>query len=61
VLENGQSVLSPAQGLADAARAKKNLIARGFEDQWTVLSNSIPANSSSIQSRIDFLRPYKAS
>jgi hypothetical protein len=55
VLDSGQPVLSAAQGLADAARAKKDLIARGFEDQWTVLSNSIPGNSSSIQSRIDFL------
>jgi hypothetical protein len=55
VLDNGQPVLSAAQALAGAAQAKKDLLARGFEDQWTVLSGSIPGNSSSIQSRIDFL------
>lgn len=55
VLDNGQPVLSAAQALADAAQAKKDLIARGFADQWTAPSNSIPGNSSSIQSRIDFL------
>jgi hypothetical protein len=55
VLDNGQPVLSAAQALAGAAQAKKELIARGFEDQWTALTGSIPGNSSSIQSRIDFL------
>jgi hypothetical protein len=55
VLDNGQPVLGAAQALGGAAQAKKDLIARGFEDQWTTLSNSIPGNSSSIQSRIDFL------
>ena len=55
VLDNGQPVLGAAQALAGAAQAKKDLIARGFEDQWTTLSNLIPGNSSSIQSRIDFL------
>jgi hypothetical protein len=55
VLDNGQPVLSAAQALAGAAQAKKDLIARGFEDQWAALSGSIPGNASSIQSRIDFL------
>src|SRR5580692_2231868 len=55
VLDDGPPVLSYAQALAGAAEAKKNLIAQGFRDQWAALSNSIPGNSSSIQSRIDFL------
>jgi hypothetical protein len=55
VLDNGQPVLSAAQALAGAAQAKRDLIARGFEDQWAALSSAIPGNSSSIQSRIDFL------
>jgi hypothetical protein len=55
VLDNGRPVLSAAQALAGAAQAKKDLIARGFEDQWAALSGSIPGNASSIQSRIDFL------
>jgi hypothetical protein len=55
VLDNGHPVLSAAQALAGAAQAKKDLIARGFEDQWATLSGSIPGNASSIQSRIDFL------
>jgi hypothetical protein len=55
VLDDGQPALSEAQALAGAAQAKKDLIARGFEDQWTALSNAIPGNSGSIQSRIDFL------
>jgi hypothetical protein len=55
VVADGPPVLSEAQALAGAAQAKKELIARGFEDQWTTLANSIPGNSSSIQSRIDFL------
>jgi hypothetical protein len=55
VLDNGQPALSAAQALAGAAQAKKDLIARGFEDQWTALSNTIPGNSGSIESRVDFL------
>jgi hypothetical protein len=55
VLDKGQPVLTAAQALAGAAQAKKDLITRGFEDQWATLSGSIPGNASSIQSRIDFL------
>jgi hypothetical protein len=55
VLDSGQPVLTAAEGLVGAAQAKKDLIARGFEDQWSALSGSIPGNSNSIQSRIDFL------
>jgi hypothetical protein len=55
VLQDGPPVLSAAQGLEGAATAKKDLIARGFSDQWATLSSTLPGNASSIQSRIDFL------
>jgi hypothetical protein len=55
VVKDGPPVLSAAQGLESAATAKKELIARGFTDQWTALASSVPGNASSIQSRIDFL------
>jgi hypothetical protein len=55
VLEDGPPVLSAAQSLEGAAIAKKDLIAQGFNDQWATLSSTLPGNSSSIQSRIDFL------
>jgi hypothetical protein len=48
-------VLSAAQALEGAATAKKDLITRGFNDKWAAYQNSIPGNSSAIQSRIDFL------
>jgi hypothetical protein len=55
VLKDGQPVLAQAQGLESAATAKKDLIARGFKDQWAALANVVPGNAGAIQSRIDFL------
>jgi hypothetical protein len=55
VVKDGPPVLSEAQGLESAAAAKKDLIARGFKDQWSALANVVPGNASAIQSRIDFL------
>lgn len=55
VVKDGPPVLSEAQGLEGAATAKKELIARGFKDQWSALANSVPGNATAIQSRIDFL------
>jgi hypothetical protein len=55
VVKDGPPVLSAAQGLEGAATAKKELIARGFKDQWSALANIVPGNASAIQSRIDFL------
>ncbi len=55
VLQDGPPVLSQAQGLEGAATAKKDLITRGFNDQWSALANSVPGNAGAIQSRIDFL------
>jgi hypothetical protein len=55
VVKDGPPVLSEAQGLESVATAKKELIARGFNDQWTAFASSVPGNASSIQSRIDFL------
>lgn len=55
VVNDGPPVLSEAQGLESAATAKKDLVMRGFTDQWTALASSVPGNASAIQSRIDFL------
>jgi hypothetical protein len=55
VLQDGPPVLGAAQSLEGAATAKRDLIARGFSDQWATLSSTLPGNASSIQSRIDFL------
>jgi hypothetical protein len=55
VVKDGPPVLSEAQGLESAAAAKKDLIARGFKDQWSAIANVVPGNAGAIQSRIDFL------
>jgi hypothetical protein len=55
VLQDAPPVLSEAQGLEGAATAKKDLITRGFNDQWAALASTLPGTASSIQSRIDFL------
>jgi hypothetical protein len=55
VVQDGPPVLSAAQGLESAATSKRDLIARGFKDQWSALANVLPGNATSIQSRIDFL------
>jgi hypothetical protein len=55
VVKDGPPVLSEAQGLESAATAKKDLIDRGFKEQWSALANSVPGNAGAIQSRIDFL------
>jgi hypothetical protein len=55
VVKDGPPVLSEAQGLESAATAKKDLITRGFKDQWSALAAGLPGNASAIQSRIDFL------
>jgi hypothetical protein len=55
VLQQAPPVLSEAQGLEGVATAQKDLITRGFNDQWTTLASTVPGNASSIQSRIDFL------
>jgi hypothetical protein len=55
VVTDGPPVVSEAQGLESAATAKKELITRGFNDQWTAIASGVPGNASSIQSRIDFL------
>jgi len=55
VVQAAPPVLTEAQGLEGAATAKRDLIARGFKDQWSALANVVPGNAASIQSRIDFL------
>ena len=55
VVQAAPPVLNEAQRLESAATAKKDLISRGFNDQWAALASSIPGSSNAIQSRIDFL------
>lgn len=55
VVTGAPPVISEAQGLAGAAEAKKELIVRGFNDQWASLSAALPGYATAIQSRIDFL------
>src|SRR5271156_2826771 len=55
VVKDAPPVLAEAQGLESAATAKKELITRGFNDQWTALASTVPGNAGSIESRIDFL------
>jgi hypothetical protein len=55
VVAGAPPVMSAAQGLSAAAAARKELIHQGFSDQWNSLASSLPANASSIQSRIEFL------
>jgi hypothetical protein len=55
VVGEAPPVISEAQGLGSAAAAKKDLLVRGFNEQWSSLVNSLPGNSNSIQSRIDYL------
>lgn len=55
VIQGAPPVLSAAQNLEGAATAKRDLITRGFKDQWTSLAGILPGNAGSIQSRIDFL------
>jgi hypothetical protein len=55
VVSGAPPVITEAQGLASAAAAKKDLIIRGFNDQWSSLANALPGNASAIQNRIDFL------
>jgi hypothetical protein len=55
VVAGAPAVMSAAQGLASAAAEKKDEIMKGLNDQWTVLSGTLPATVIAIQSRIDFL------
>jgi hypothetical protein len=55
VVAGAPAVMSAAQGLASAAAEKKDEIMKGLNDQWTVLSGTLPATVMAIQSRIDFL------
>ncbi|HTV95392.1 MAG TPA: hypothetical protein VME42_05300 [Steroidobacteraceae bacterium] len=59
VVQGAPAVLSQAQGLEGAATAKRDLIMRGFNDQWSTLSNALPGNASAIQSRIDYLGKHR--
>ena len=55
VISGAPAVLASAQTLASAAAAKKDLIVKGLNDEWTALASSVPDNTTAIQSRIDFL------
>jgi hypothetical protein len=55
VLSEGPAVLSAAQGLANAAAAKKHESMSVLNDQWTSLAAALPGDMAAIRSRIDFL------
>jgi hypothetical protein len=55
VVSGAPAVLASAQSLASAAAAKKDLILKGLNDEWTSLASTVPQDTTAIQSRIDFL------
>jgi hypothetical protein len=59
VLARGPAILAAAQGLADAAAAKKAQVVKDLNDQWTALAAALPAQVTAIQSRIDLLSQKK--
>jgi hypothetical protein len=55
VISTAPPVMSEAQSLASAAAAKKQALAKSLNDSWTTLSNTLPADATAIQGRIEFL------
>ena len=55
VINAAPPVLSDAQALAGAATAKKDLVIRGFNQQWASIANVLPGNATAIANRIEFL------
>jgi hypothetical protein len=55
VLNAAPPVMAAAQGLAGAAAAKKDEVAKALLTEWTNFVGSLPENAVAIQSRIDFL------
>lgn len=55
VVSGAPAVLGEAASLATAAAAKKDSILKAFNDEWTALAGSVPADAAAIQNRIEFL------
>jgi len=59
VIAGAPAVLSAAQGLAAAAAAKKDEIAKALSGDWTGLAGSLPGVLDAVKSRVDMLSKSK--
>ena len=59
VLARGPAILSEAQGLANAAAAKKAEVIKDLNDQWASLAGALPGYATALESRIDLLSQKK--
>jgi hypothetical protein len=59
VVAGAPAVLAEVRGLADAATAKKDEMAKELGNEWRSLAASVPQSLSAVQSRIDALSKTK--
>jgi hypothetical protein len=59
VLAGAPPVLAEVQGLATAAAAKKDEIAKALSDEWTGLAASVPQTVDAVSARVDTLSKAK--
>jgi hypothetical protein len=59
VVAGATAVLSQVKGLADAAAAKKDEMAKALGNEWRSLAASVPESRSAVQTRIDALSKTK--
>ncbi len=55
VISGAPAVLAAARSLATAAAEKKDDALKALNDKWTALADSVPADLTAIQNRMDFL------
>jgi hypothetical protein len=55
VVSGAPAVMSAAQSLESAAAAKKDLVTKGLNGEWTGLAAALPGEASAVRSRIEFL------
>jgi hypothetical protein len=59
VLAGAPPILAEVQGLANAAAAKKDEIAKALSDEWTGLAASVPPTVDAVNTRVDTLSKAK--